>query len=59
MSRGERQTYAEHAAEAGRLARRAASDEERQAYERIAAVWRDLAESDQTPEAAAEQVTTD
>lgn len=43
MTRAESPTYSEHAEEAIRLARRAATGEEREAYERIAAVWQDLA----------------
>jgi len=37
------QDYLEHAHEAERLAKLAQSDSERLAYERIAAVWRQLA----------------
>lgn len=46
MARAGRQSCSEHAEEAARLARRAATGDERDAYERIAAVWRDLADAD-------------
>lgn len=39
----DRQSYLDHALDAERLARRSLTPEERAAYERIAAVWRDLA----------------
>ena len=41
------QDYLDHAQEAERLARLAQSESERAAYERIAAVWRQLAEGDE------------
>jgi ferric-dicitrate binding protein FerR (iron transport regulator) len=46
MSRAGSQNCSAHAEEAARLARRATSGEEREAYERIAAVWAELAASD-------------
>lgn len=52
MGRAGRQSCSEHADEAARLARRAATGEERKAYERIAAVWRDLAVVDAMGDAA-------
>lgn len=45
MTRAGRELYSEHAQEATRLALRAATGEEREAYERIAAVWQDLADA--------------
>ena len=44
------QDYLDHAQEAERLARLAQSESERLAYERIAAVWRQLAEGDDAAE---------
>ncbi len=46
-----KQTYENHAGEASRLARLAATAEERSAYERIASVWQGLAdgERDENP----------
>jgi hypothetical protein len=46
MRIGDRQTYSEHAEEAARCAREATTGEERRAYERIAAVWRGLADAE-------------
>jgi hypothetical protein len=46
MGKAGPQGCSEHAEEAARLARRAATAEEREAYERIAAVWQHLAEAD-------------
>lgn len=59
MSRAGRQSCSEHAEEAARLARRATTSEEREAYERIAAVWRDLAEADAGAEEARGEVKGD